>query len=180
MGVLYGAFPIHPAVARDYSEIAVGISSAANADPLFPRSPAGSEATACLLVALAWTSSQMRKGAISADGRSLGLYQLQIPKGQRVQSSLVILPHTGSLVAIDRIRSGFAESLRRPLAERLVSFMVRDQGRTEAKALPLSAQTMVLADRLLTRYFPRAKDHGGLRLLSSATASPGRQTETGT
>lgn len=103
---------------RYYAIVARGIADAANDDPIFPREPSGCEATACLLVALAWEATRLLPYAgIAPDGRR-GLYRLRTP--MNVDDGRVVTdPWKASHVAVDLTR----ESLRRcqalPLEHRL-------------------------------------------------------------
>ncbi len=158
MGMLY-SFPCSPTVARTFSEIANAIANAANQDPLFPRHASGCEATVCLLVALAWQGSRFQKW-IMRGNRNMGLFQIRIPEGQKVSSSVVMLPVTSAFVAIDRLRESFRKSEGQPLGERLAFFVAESSGeeaRPSPRSTHTSRETMILADRLFLRYFPKAR-----------------------
>lgn len=152
---------------RDYPEIASGMARAANSDPLFPHHPAGSEATACLLVAAAWHATRFVRTA--ARGRTLGLYGIRIPPNARVRASTVMLASSSSLVAVDRIRESLRRSEGMPWGRRLAPLVAEQRGEREGAPASQAAELegasmMMLAERLLSRYFPKARMPRGLLL----------------
>jgi hypothetical protein len=65
-----------------------------------------------------------------------------------------MLPVTGAFVAIDRVRESFRRTEGRALGERLAFFAA---DRPSPGADRASVQIMILAERLLSRYFPQAR-----------------------
>lgn len=107
--------------------IAEGISGAANSDPLFPRDLGGSEATACVLVAIAWEGSRLQPYTRSVDHR-YGLYRIRPPNYPRTSMSLYQHPRSCSSVAVDLVRESLRRSTRLPPGERLAWFLELGDG----------------------------------------------------
>jgi len=173
--IMLYSFPAPYLAIREYGETSTGIARAANEDPLFPTHPSGSEATACILIACAWEATQLLK--TSAQSPTLGLYGLRTPPKSRIDGGVLMIAHTGSLVAIDRIRESMRITEKRGWVEKLAPFMAERYGEKghrnavecSVRAYRASGRVMGLADSLFGRYFPKAKMPKGL-LLESRSA----------
>lgn len=136
---------------RDYPVIAQGIARAASNDPLFPART-GAQATACILVACAWTSSRLRPYV--RNGNRIGLFQIRPPSFPKVSTDTLLHPGQAALIAIDLIRTSVQKMARRPWEERLAWYL--DLGRVDGPipdvpspiAIGKSITTMRLAQRI--------------------------------
>jgi hypothetical protein len=119
-------------VATGLPEIAEAIAWASGQDPVFAGSD-GARRTAAVLVALAHHASGFRKTQLRNEGsgpRSCGLYAIRPVRG--VTSSLLMLPRSASLVAIDLVRTSLEECSQLPLSDRLARYQMRGQAPDEA------------------------------------------------
>ncbi len=98
MGMLYSLEPTGPYVG-DYPAMSLGISKAANEDPLVSDHEAGGEVTAAILVAAAWHATRFHPNMTR--GRRMGMYQVTVPQledlpvgegGKRIDGKLLLLP----------------------------------------------------------------------------------------
>lgn len=145
--------PLH--VKMNFVQMAVSISRASNQDPIFPEQEAGAEATACILVALAWAGS--RFDATLRRGRNLGVFQIRLPEGNT--SSLLSTQEGAAFVAIDRLRESLRACEGQPWPARLAGFMLENGGFADARA---SGQVLGLAQQLFRLAFPHADLPPGL------------------
>jgi len=108
------------------------IARASTVDPIFPDEPAGSEATAAILVAIAWEAS--RFSPYTRQGPFLGLFRMRPPVNPPVTADMFLLPHPAALHAVDLARTSMAicASRERPTGEGLGLF--RELGRSPGPA----------------------------------------------
>ncbi len=164
-----------------YAEIAEAIARASTSDPLFPAQKAGSEMTACILVALAWHRSKFAPYANT--GRYVGLYQIRPPSYPVIPFSSLAIPREASLIAIDLIRESFVRCRTLLWSERLA--WLHDLGATDGPVTTeitrarsdlakRSTLTMSLARNIFEKTFgskyPASSDFAG----SSSAPQPRR------
>ncbi len=138
-----------------YGEVAAAMTKASNEDPLFPQHESGSEATACILVALAHQESRFHPNIIGDHGKSFGLYQIQPPTA-KVDGSLLLIPVNASFIAVDLIRQSFSHCAARPWPERL-SWCVASNGcPTHPVIVKKSMERLILAQELFRKHFPKS------------------------
>ncbi len=138
-----------------YGEIAAAMTKASNEDPLFPEHEAGSEATASILVALAYQESRFHPNVIGDGGKSFGLYQIQPPTA-KVDGSLLLVPMNASFIAIDLIRSSFRHCEARPWPERLSWYIASNGCPTHPVIVKKSMERLILAQELFRKHFPKS------------------------
>lgn len=138
-----------------YGEIAASMVKASNEDPLFPEHESGSEATASILVALAWQESRFHPNVIGDSGKSFGLYQIQPPTA-KVDGSLLLLPMNASYIAVDLIRQSFRHCESRPWPERLSWYVASNGCPTHPIIVKKSMERLILAQELFRKFFPKA------------------------
>lgn len=141
----------------DYPAVAQAIARGAFDDPLFPGEDAGAEATAAILLAIAWSASKCRP--YGREGRMLGLYRIRPPVDPPVLAQTLLLPRTATLIALDIARYSLSALSHQPVGERLAIF--RDLGRApgtyqspgsfSADTLAWSRATIEHAKRLFPR-----------------------------
>lgn len=134
-----------------FPEIAQAVARASTVDPLFPDELAGAEATAAILLAVAWRSSRFQ--AYSRSGPYLGLFRLRPPVSPPVTAQSLLLPRSSTLLAVDLLRYSFTTQRAAPLSDRLAVF--RDWGRCSSTPSPegvaWSRETMLYVPRLAAR-----------------------------
>lgn len=157
MAMLYHLEPNSPHVPR-YGEIALAIEKASNQDPLFPQHEAGSEATAAILVSLAWHESRFHPNIVGDNGKSFGLFQIQPPTA-KLQANVLLQPATASFIAIDLIRSSFSYCSDRPWVERLSWYIASGRGCRDPHPVVVkkSMQRLMVAQQLFAKFFPHEK-----------------------
>lgn len=157
IGMLYFLSPSSPYIEK-FGEIAAAITKASNSDPLFPQYEAGSEATASILVALAFKESGFHQSVIGDRGKSFGLFQIQPPTaGPRIKGQMLLVPMSASLVAVDLIRTSFRQCEKRPWIERLSWYVASNGCSDNLVILKKSMDRLLLAQQLFSRFFPQ--DH---------------------
>jgi hypothetical protein len=111
-------------VATSLPEIAGAMSWASIQDPIFSTGD-GARRTAAVLVSLAHHASGFKKSQVrqESEHRSCGLYAVRPIRG--VTSSLLMLPRSASLVAIDLIRTSLEECRNLPVSDRLARYQMR-------------------------------------------------------
>lgn len=154
MAMLYQLEPSSPHVPK-YGEIARAIEEASNHDPLFEHE-AGSEATAAILVSLAWFESRFHANVVGDGGKSFGLFQIQPPTA-KLDGALLLVPATAAKVAVDLIRTSFMTCAHRPWIERLSWYVASNGCPTHPKIAKKSADRLLLARSLFVKHFPREK-----------------------
>lgn len=154
MAMLYQLEPSSPHVPK-YGEIARSVEEAANHDPLFDHE-AGSEATAAILIALAWHESRFHANVVGDHGKSFGLYQIQPPTA-KLDAAILLSPATASKVAVDLIRTSFMACAHRPWIERLSWYVASNGCSTHVKIVKKSAERLLLARTLFAKHFPSDK-----------------------
>lgn len=128
---------------------------AANQDPLLPEHEEGAEATACLLVSWAQTTSRLQPNAVY--GKALGLYHIRPPTLLNVSANLLTLPRTASLVAVDLMRRSLLRTSGRPWLERLrPMFQENDPEADPRRAIERSARVLAGACEVQKRFFSRS------------------------
>lgn len=140
-----------------YGEISFAIAKASNEDPLFPEHESGCEATACILVAMAWHGSKFHPNLIGLGGRTFGLYQLR-PPTEEIDGSLMLTPINASFIALGLVRQSFQECEAMPWPERLTAFVTANgsEGASRHEIVKKSMERLVLAHELFRRFFPAA------------------------
>ena len=154
MAMLYQLAPYGSHV-PSYGEVAAAVTKASNEDPLFPENESGSEATATILVALAFHESSFHPNVIGDHGKSFGLYQIQPPTA-RVDGSLLLLPLNASYVAIDLIRQSFRHCEARPWPERLSWYVASNGCPSHPIIVKKSMERLILAQELFRKFFPKS------------------------
>jgi len=138
------------AIKRGFVELAWSICRAANDDPLFVEHEAGAEATACVLVAVAWTASRFQP--TMRVGRNVGVFQIRQP--EHVDAPLLCTTQGGAFVALDLIRRSLASCADAPWPERLAGFVAENGGWYAER---VSRDVLGLAQALFRQAF-RAED----------------------
>lgn len=138
-----------------YGEISAAMAKASNEDPLFPQHEAGSEVTACILVALAHQESRFHPNVIGDKGKSFGLYQIQPPTA-KVDGSLLLIPVNASFVAVDLIRQSFSHCSARPWPERLSWYVASNGCPSHPVIVKKSMERLILAQELFRKHFPKS------------------------
>lgn len=164
IGMLYYLGPGSPWMEK-FGEIASAITRASNEDPLFPQYEPGCEATACILVALAYKESGFHQSLVANRGKNFGLYQIQPPTitrdpkkpPTRVKGQTLLVPLAASFVAIDLIRTSFREGEARPWVERLSWYMQTNGSPAGMETLRRSMDRLMFAQTLFSRTFPQDK-----------------------
>lgn len=150
MEVLYKIDPFN----RNHSEISSAIADAANQDPLFPHREDGCLRTACILLAIAFSSSRLSTNLIGNNGSTFGLYQIHPPKtdvnGKVITVNLLNSARDASLIAIDLIRTSMLRCKDKPWAERLSVFALNGDESANEITIFQSMERMALADRFLS------------------------------
>lgn len=139
---------------RNHSEISSAIAEAANQDPLFPFREDGCLRTACLLLAIAFSSSRLSTNLIGNSGTTFGLYQIRPPKtdvnGKVITVNLLNSARDASLIAIDLIRTSMFRCKDRPWTQRLSSFALNEDEPPNEVTIFQSMERIALADRFLS------------------------------
>lgn len=150
-----------------YGEISQAIERAVNQDPIFPHHEAGSEATASILVALAWYESKFHKSVIGDQGQSFGLFQIQPPTAN-VPGKLLLLPANATFIAIDLIRTSFRQCEGRPWVERLSWYIASNNFVCKGAPHPIIAKKsmdrLMLAQQLFAQFFQKENEDDGRKL----------------
>jgi hypothetical protein len=146
VGILTALEPSAP-WKNTYDKTAEAIARASENEPLFPVDEKGEERTATLLVALAWYESRLKPSAVSKNGRSYCLYQVDKsyfpdPKQALVDQDLC------TRKAMEILRRSLQVCSSRAPQERLAIFMsgVCDRGGVESR------YRMFLANKLLKEH----------------------------
>lgn len=155
LGIMYEMEPATPWIFT-YGETADAIAEASNSDPLYKDDNEGAIRTASLLIALAWHESRFQPNVIGDHGRSLGLFQIQPPTAH-VDGSLLLLPRSAALIAIDLIRSSFKTCAKRPVKERMSWYAAGRQTCSDGaepphKALIASKSIVGIAEKLFKNH----------------------------
>ena len=162
MAMLYQLEPMSPHVPR-YGEVARAIEKASNQDPLFPHHEAGSQATAAILVALAWHETRFHPNLVGDNGKSFGLFQIQPPTA-KLTANILLQPLTAAFIAIDLIRTSFAHCHDRPWTERLSWYIASGNGCRDPHPVVVkkSMSRLMMAENLFRKHFPQQKLPAGL------------------
>ena len=155
MAMLYHLGPSSPYMDK-YGEIASAITRASNQDPLFPQYESGGEATAAILVALAYKESSFHQNVLGDKGKSFGLFQIQPPTA-RVKGQILLIPLSASLIAVDLIRTSFRQCSDRPWVERLAWYVASNGCTSHPVIVKKSMERLMLAQQLFVKFFPQAK-----------------------
>ncbi len=134
-----------------YGEVASAMSKASNEDPLFPEHEAGCEATACILIALAYQASRFHTSLIR---EGMGLYQI-LPPSPTIDGSLLLVPINASFIVIDLVRQSFRHCENRPWFERL-SWYVSPGTEPNHLTVKKSMERLILAHELFRKHFPHS------------------------
>jgi len=155
LGIMYEMEPATPWIFT-YGETADAIAEASNSDPLYKNDKEGAIRTASLLIALAWHESRFQPNVVGDHGRSLGLFQIQPPTAH-VDGSLLLLPRSAALIAIDLIRSSFKACAKHPVKERMAWYAAgghtcADDGEMPRKAVIASKSVVTIAEKLFKNH----------------------------
>lgn len=154
MTMLYALEPYGSHV-PSYGETAAAIQHASNDDPLFPEHEAGSEATATILIALAYHETHFHPNLIGDHGKSFGLFQIQPPTA-KIDGSLLLVPRNATFIAVDLIRQSFQHCAARPWIERLSWYVASNGCPDHPVIVKKSMERLVLAQELFRKYFPKS------------------------
>lgn len=155
IAMLYRLEPSGPNVPA-YGEISAAIEQASNSDPLFPEHEGGSEATASILVALAWHESRFQPNVIGDNGKSFGLFQIQPPTA-KIDGSLLLVPRTAAFIAVDLIGQSFKKCEKRPWVERLSWYVASNGCPDHPVIVKKSMERLILAQELFRHFFPKSQ-----------------------
>jgi hypothetical protein len=156
MAMLYQLESHSPHVPK-FGEIARSIEEASNHDPLFPDHVSGSEATAAILVSLAWFETRFHANLIGDNGRSFGLYQIQPPTA-KVEAGILLVPATASKVAVDLIRTSFIKCDHLPWPARLSWYIAsKGCGSPHPVVVKKSMDRLLMAQSLFRKHYPQSK-----------------------
>lgn len=103
-----------------YSEIAEAVARAAISDPIFPG-PAGSAATACLLLSEAFEASRFTPYLIQRS--RYGVLQIPMPREPKKSSTELLLSKQNALFGADLFRESFLRTPSLPWYGRLAWFL---------------------------------------------------------
>jgi len=154
IAIMYALEP-YGSYVPSYGETAAAITHASNDDPLFPQHEGGSEATATILIALAWYESKFHANVIGDHGKSFGLFQIQPPTA-KVDGSLLLLPRNAVFIAVDLIRTSFRQCEKRPWTERLSWYVASNGSPDHPIIVKKSMERLLLAQELFRRHFPKS------------------------
>lgn len=155
MAMLYHLEPMGPYVPH-YQEIATAVTKAANEQPLFPQHESGSQATAAILISLAWYESRFHTNVVGDNGKSFGLFQIQPPTA-KVDGKLLLLPMNAAFIATDLVRESFRQCEKRPWTERLSWYVSSNGCPKHPIIVKKSMERLMLAQQLFAKFFPKSE-----------------------
>lgn len=138
-----------------YGEIAAAVTKASNEDPLFPQHEAGCEATATILIAVAYNASRFHTSLIGMQGQTFGLFQIR-PPNEKLNGSLLLMPLTAVFIAVDLIRQSFAACVDKPWPEKLTHFVLQNERADRFLVAKKSMESLILAHELFRKHFPQS------------------------